>query len=416
MEELEKAGFRCGLDRARLWRDFPFAVLKSGPLYFYVGAGLSTAAGLVNWGEMACTLWWYLKYYENASGVGDCPLDTGEENAEFLDNFVNGPLVINGITIADRILSHDTENWRVLGRVALLNMLLRYLAPRTKNSVEANKPIRKPEEDRTRWGEQPNAEDLILQSLIWRAKCHGVLTPNYDMLLEHAFSLFNYGSDLRSYHYDAEFLRYIISNPRFVLKLHGDINDIGTMLFNPKKAWRKQEKQENEKTTEGKLAGSHGEDLTMAYRTALEVGNMVYVGMGFRDSTIDHLHNSWREKNPVPINARVALIPKCEIADIKQDNGATNWKGDPNTGLFGDVVFLTYDEDGATPTEVTRKFLSQIVHVRNDLKNVERPPCSEASQIHRQIFRSSRDEQPRRISTTQPWSCKSSLVDEGANE
>jgi hypothetical protein len=192
--------FRGGLDdnAPRPWREFVFgknqnlqgcvfSELASAPLYFYVGAGLSMSSGLAGWGEMASIVWGYLKHYEKED-VDLCPPDVGKKNAEFLQEFAAG-----------KILSHNSKHPDGLTRTALLNMILRYRAPRTTlNTEDPQKLGRILKEERTRYGKEPNAEDLVLQSLIWRTHCHGVFTSNYDMLLEHAFSIFNHGAALRS--------------------------------------------------------------------------------------------------------------------------------------------------------------------------------------------------------------------------
>ena len=117
-------------------------------------------------------VWWYRKHYEKDKSLGPCPSRKGKKNAVFLDEFVK-----------DEILSRDSDE-HTLGRTVLLNLILRYRAPRTKLSMENSKePHPNLAKDRTNCGKEPDAEDLVLQSLIWRAKCHGVLTSNYDMLL-----------------------------------------------------------------------------------------------------------------------------------------------------------------------------------------------------------------------------------------
>jgi NAD-dependent SIR2 family protein deacetylase len=127
---------------------------------------------------------------------------------------------------------------RTLGRAALLNMLLRYRAPRyclLPGRDEADEGVS--ELPRRRPGKEPSDEDLILQRLVWQSGCHGILTSNYDLLLEHAHSRLEKGGALRSYRYTADLLRYILSNRRFILHLHGDINDIATMQCHPSHAW-----------------------------------------------------------------------------------------------------------------------------------------------------------------------------------
>lgn len=280
----------------------------------------------------------------------------------------------------------DTER-RALGRAALLNMLLRYRAPLVrlvpgKREVEAA-PEAAP---RLRPGEEPIAEDLVVQSLLWESGCHGILTSNYDLLLEHAFSL-RYGAALRSYRYTADLLRYILSNRRFVLHLHGDINDIATMEFNPSNAWK-----EN-----GSLAapGNRGRDLKRVYADSLERGHMIYLGCGFRDETIHKLHSTSVSKRVRGAKSRLALVPKSEI-----DNG------DIGRARFPRIKFLTWDD----PKEV-REFVERVVLIRKEAGWREHPSL-EATDLHRQLFLSRTPAALRRNLHTKPWTCKACRPDE----
>ncbi len=258
------------------WGSYDLNFLADHPLYFYVGAGLSMSAGLVGWNEMVCLIWWYLKHYEHIRPTR-CPKEKEpEENAEFLQSFVEAAEApFRWI----RILSRESNNPFGLGRTALLNMMLRYRAPKMAFQYKKGEAYPKHRnEQHPRPGREPSKDDLKLQSLIWDSQCSGVLTSNYDMLIEHAYSLFGHGAALRSYRYNADFLRYLLSNRQFVLKLHGDINDIASMQFAPHQAWKKY----------GAFGGreSRGLDLKLIYKTILERGNMIYVGCGFRDETI----------------------------------------------------------------------------------------------------------------------------------
>ncbi|HEY7533001.1 MAG TPA: AMP-binding protein, partial [Nitrospiraceae bacterium] len=354
----------CSVNRydpgpARHWSEFDFSSLQNGPLYCYVGAGLSMAAGLVGWGEMASLVWRYRKEYESWNGH-ECPKDDAVANASFLDEFVNEH--VKG-SRTRKILSHNSGDELASGRTILLNLILRYRSPM----------VRVPPGDfgyahRSRWGREPIAEDLVLQSLVWRTRCHGVLTSNYDMLLEHAFSMFNHGAALRSYRYNADFLKYIMSNPHFVLKLHGDINDIGRMQLNPQRAWGR--------TRRNNYFYDYQEDLKQVYSSALQNGHMIYVGMGFRDHTIERLHKSWREKEHSTNFLRIALIPGSELRSVRG-------KG------FDDILFLTYggDSSPAKQSEMealsftsVREFLSRIAHHRS--RSFRRDPSPEATNIH----------------------------------
>lgn len=376
------------------WDKFIPQDVQSGPLYFYAGAGLSRAAGLVNWLEMSTLAWWYLKHYEEGE-IGACPSKAGEECARFLNRFVT-----EKDSEAKTILSFESVDDRALGRSALLNMMLRYRAPRTilrkENQSHEVVPDRHAEQ-RWRFGEEPSAEDLTPHSLIWRAKCHGVLTPNYDMLLEHTFSSAEHGAALRSYRYSAELLRYIMSNPRFVLKLHGDINDIGTMELDPDGAWNPGARfVPNKDTTER----NHGLELRGVYRAALKNGHMIYVGLGFKDETIKRLHQNRPDLRFQQV--RAALIPAKETREIEDAL---------NPIPFDDVVFYTYREC-EPPGQVLCEFLSRIVDVR--AHSVEDwDPCPEANDIHEQLFRSL-GEKPQRHLKTELWSCKGLPLDNNA--
>jgi len=107
------------------WQEFDFSRLASDPLYFYVGAGFSIGAGLVDWNELACMIWWYLEHYEKKEDLAGCPPDDAEANAQFLQSFIEA---IDD-TGKHPILSRESKDPRGLGRTALLNMMLRYRAP-----------------------------------------------------------------------------------------------------------------------------------------------------------------------------------------------------------------------------------------------------------------------------------------------
>lgn len=388
-----------GLNNRSHWKAFKnLSLLGSGPLYFYAGAGLSQAAGLVSWKEMAGILWHYLNQYEGLDKKRGWwrafPKDNAKGNARLLDGFVNK--AFRGETALGSALSRGNSDPRVFGRIALLNTLLRYRKPKTDWSRRRARPQSNDEPDRLRCGKQPLAEDLVLHSLIWRAKCHGVLTPNYDMLLEHAYSLFDHGAALRSYRYNADFLRYIMSNPRFVLKLHGDINDVSTMLFDPQTAWGR-----GKPLADGSRP-SRGHDLKEVYKTALESGHMVYVGMGFRDRTIRELHEHWRQ--PGKSNyVRIALIDEQDVPSIKKANADANFK----TKNYNDIVFLTYQRP-ESPSETVREFLSRIVDTRAgaQITSVKRPECEEAGDIHEQVFLTKRKKRLVQHWRTEPRTCK----------
>lgn len=373
-------------ERVVPWRKFDFSRLASGPLYFYVGAGLSISAGLVNWNEMACLIWLYLKHYE---GVDDkrCPPDEGKDNAKFIQDFVEETKISSKIPI----LSRDSGDPRGFGRTALLNMMLRYRAPRIALKSDGCEARETQKDDyskiRPRPGREPSVEDLTLQSLIWRSRCSGVLTSNYDMLLEHAYSLFHHGAALRSYRYNADFLRYLLSNRRFVLKLHGDINDIASMQFDPKQAWEKGA------FTKPKPE-SRGMDLKRIYNAILERGHMVYVGCGFRDETIKELHDFWQLESSRP---EYRALPNCRIALIPEKRGS-----DVDLEGFRDIQFLTVGPDC---WHELREFLESVVEARSRVPELGRT-CPEASDLHRQIFLSWSVPRPVRRLKTEPWTCR----------
>lgn len=388
------------------WPNFSFSELESGPLYFYVGAGLSKAAGLVDWEEMACLIWWFRKHYEKRD-PGVCPLrkrtlEAAQENAKYLQEFIDekerGDDAKEGSLDSPPILSRKSTTDEALGRTALLNLMLRYRRPRM-SLMSDSKGKAVPEQPpvfRQRPGTEPSTEDLRLQSLIWRSRCHGVLTTNYDMLLEHAYSLYDHGAALRSYRYSAGFLRYLLSNPRFVLKLHGDINDIATMEFDPWSAWDNRQR----------LGGEAGEQLKQVYNAALRRGHMVYIGCSFRDRTIHELHNGkgrrpaepWSKDKKARRNCRVALVPE------------ENCKGLP--AKYPGIQFLThrrkqYQEVGG--------FLESIVAARSGMHDVWQA-CPEASDIHRQLFLAPEEDlKLQKNLSTESWSCmvKSNDPDKG---
>ncbi len=378
------------------WEDFAFSRLASGPLFFYVGAGLSIAAGLVRWNEMPSMIWWYRRHYEGRTRQRACPPDdesdeTAKKNAAFLQSFVAQPERKNRLI---RSLSRQSRDPRGLGRTALLNMMLRYRAPRlqfTEDNCKAAPVPRDPKKPHARPGKEPSAEDLVLHSLIWRSACNGVLTTNYDMLLEHAYSLFHHGAALRSYRYNADFLRYLLSNPRFVLKLHGDINDFGSMELDPDGAWEKKRKKKGRFVDQE----NRGDDLKRVYRAILAQGHMVYVGCGFRDRTIEELHRFW-VNNPYPgeqRNFRIALIPGPPlIPESELPKGLDR---------FQDIEFLTFNSGW----HEVREFLERVEGARSGAR-VDWTPSLESRDIHRQIFLAWDATPPAQHLETEPWTCR----------
>ncbi len=127
-----------------------------------------------------------------------------EKNESFLDWFLRLPTTAGEAKtpVLSRAAASQESEVNVLGRVALLNMLLRRRAPRRRwaPSNDGRAVVTEPEPPRLRPGEEPIEEELTVHSLLWRSRCHGVFTSNYDLLLEHAFSLYRHGSALR-YHW-----------------------------------------------------------------------------------------------------------------------------------------------------------------------------------------------------------------------
>jgi SIR2-like domain len=360
------------------WRKFDFARLGSGPLYFYVGAGLSmSAAGLVGWAEMAWLIWLYRTKYEGAAE--EPPGRTAKKLGSYLQSFLAEP------EDGCQILSRDSKSPKALGRAVLLNLMLRYRGPRFELFLPkgAKEPVPKITKHRPRPGAEPSAEDLTLHSLVWRSRCHGVLTTNYDMLLEHAYSLYQHGAALRSYRYNANLLRYLLSNPRFVLKLHGDINDLATMEFDPDAAW----------VPGAPFRNRYGGQLKEVYHAILQRGQMIYIGCGFQDATIRELHKFHLRKrrrrgDTTEQRSRpVALVPDSLQLRTR----------------FDEIEFLTYPR--GRYREV-REFLEQIVDARSDLEDTWQA-CAEASDIRMQVFRPTSPElRLRQNLSTEPWTCK----------
>ncbi|MBI4718204.1 MAG: SIR2 family protein [Planctomycetes bacterium] len=318
--------------------------LRNSTLHFYVGSGLSAASGLVGWGEMAKSVEEYRTSIEKLQPKR--PIPTSAESLstyfrEFADEEVattSGPV---------RRLSRQAidlgDVWKenCLKRTRLLNCLLRYSTDQFWPGSEAG--ILVP------FGEP----DLALQRFLWRSSCTGILTPNYDTLIEQAYyTIVMRRSLLRVYRYTAEFLPFIQTNPRFVLKLHGDINDIRTMQFDPEAAWN----------PGGVFSvGNVRVDLTGVYSDILQNSSVVYVGAGMRDRTIIELHTAWRRRATTSAGLRVALIPTSEVNVIRdelQQRGVEK-------SLYDDIVFLSYDGNpNLAKTDSVRTFLEEIAQVR----------------------------------------------------
>lgn len=370
-----------GPSGSRSWERFDFSRIATRPLYFYVGAGLSMGAGLVSWSEMACLIWAYRKCFEGTEDP-PCPEKGGEEIEEYLDEFVSEKIEPDrrcSPPILSREAGEVPEERRTLGRAALLNMLFRYRGPRVRLEPRGGKAVPNPNRLRLRPGEEPSQEDLTIHSMIWRSRCHGVFTTNYDLLLEHAFSLYHHGAALRSYRYTADYLRFILSNPRFVLKLHGDINDITTMEFCPIGAW-----------SGGGLAGDRGTDLERVYHAALDRGHVIYLGCGFTDKTIRRLHKRWK---PTEASRRL-----CRVALLR--DAALSKTGSARPARWREIEFLRLGGF----SEV-KEFMEQVVSVRSGAGG-RWSSCPEATDLHRQLFLGWDPIRARRNFSTRPWSCR----------
>lgn len=198
--------------------------LAAEPLYFYVGAGLSQAAGICGWRDLAQLIHGYRVAYEGYTGELP-PADSAQINSQYLREFVT-ELAEDG----SRILARGSTDRRVFGRTVVLNLLLRHDARR-------GWPIKE--------------ESLRLHAALWPCRPHGIFTTNYDTLIERSCPA-DIGAYLRVYRHTAAYLPFILSNPVFVLKLHGDVNDIGTMVLDPEYAWR---------DDQGEFRGQSGEFL-----------------------------------------------------------------------------------------------------------------------------------------------------------
>lgn len=318
--------------RAQAWRDYKFDEVEDGRLFFYVGAGLSQAAGLVGWNEMAAALSRFRREYEG--DAFDCAPqeDQALQNAAYLRQFVE-----ENDSNCKPILSRSSEDDRTFARTVLLNFLLRCRQQASPAGLET-----------------VTEQHLALHGAVWKTRCQGVFTTNYDMLLEEAFRLVSpsarknaYGHEaaLRTYRYYAQFLPFILSVPRFVLKLHGDVDDIGTMLFDPETAWDR----------DSALGGQAGSDLRRVFDAAHRSGHMIYIGCGGRDRTFRELHK-WPERSRQTSYQRLLLVPAAEVASIVDEIGPA----------IDDLLFLTYGSskdrpDAAFRASELQAFLDELI-------------------------------------------------------
>lgn len=311
--------------RTQAWREYNFGQVGNGRLFFYVGAGLSQAAGLVGWNEMAVAISRFRSEYEADQGDSAPKEDQARQNAAYLRRFVE-----EKDSEDEFILSRASQDDRTFARTVLLNFLLRY---RRRDFSPGQRAV--------------TELDLALHGAVWKTHCQGVFTTNYDMLLEEAFSLvvpskrsdlYGHPAALRTYRYKAQFLPFILSVPRFVLKLHGDVDDIGTMLFDPETAWD----QEN------KLGGHAGGDLRHVFDAALRSGHMIYVGCGGHDRTFRELHQWPKRSRQTPYH-RLFFTPAAEVAGIVEEMGSA----------IDDLLFLTY---GSPDDRPDRRFAASELH------------------------------------------------------
>jgi hypothetical protein len=325
--------------------------LAKEPLYFYIGAGLSRSAGICGWHELVERIHGYRVAYESYAGATPIA-DNAQANSQYLREFVSD-VAHDGV----RILVRGSTDRRVFGRTVVLNLLLRHDA--------AN-------------GWPVNEQRLQLHAALWSCRPHGLLTTNYDTLIERTCPADTIAY-LRVYRYTASFLPFILSNPTFLLKLHGDVNDIGTMVFDPEYAWR---------DIHGEFHGESGEFLKSVYRAAIMRGHMIYLGCGFRDRTITSLHGAVGSRPPGQLR-RVAIVPDNEVASI-QAGGSM---------VFHDIQFYTYPS-ARNPYHALLHLLRRLGSMRATAPR--EPACPEASDIRRSLF-----EQPLfsdiRRGYTKPW-------------
>src|SRR5947207_10329500 len=140
--------------------DFDVHELSEHPLYFYVGAGLSRAAGLYGWAEIVQRVHGYRVAYETYGGAPPGH-DDALANSRYLQEFVSEQGE-RGIPI----LSAASADDRLFGRLVLLNLLFRH----------SEQPF----------GMPLPFDALDLQVAMWTCQPHGVLTTNYDVLIERA--------------------------------------------------------------------------------------------------------------------------------------------------------------------------------------------------------------------------------------
>jgi hypothetical protein len=337
------------------WVEYDLSATTAAPLYFYVGAGLSQAAGVVGWRKLVITIHRYRVQHEGWTGPPPAS-DDASANSRYLDDFIS-----ERDQDGAQILSAESKDLRAFGRTVLLNILLRH-------SSDFRTAV-------------PD-ERLSLQRLLWLCHPHGVFTSNYDTLIERVCPQ-EMASALRIYRYSAAFLPYILSNPTFVLKLHGDVNDLGSMLLNPESAW----------SAAGALNGRRGEWLRQLWVTVNELGNIVFLGAGLRDRTVRELDSA--ASVGVASHERLALVPAKEVAC------GTELGKLISSGKFTSMTFLTFNGNAE---EACGRFLDALAAAR--VAGCVRPRCAEATDIWLNIFASPPFPQKRRWKTS-PWTLQS---------
>ena len=301
-----------GLSRPRQIDADAVVGVAARPLYAYVGAGLSMSAGLPSWHGAAEAI---CKYLTRIEGVeASCNYYQSSSIEAALDDFIKLNYIDSDS--GQDISVFDVVDKRLFARAAVINMIFRYRAP-----VGGGRGYLHP-----RIGQLPSAEDLHMHSLLWRFGTHGIITPNYDVLLERAFDFYDHHGDVRVYRYNAAFLPFVTSSPRFIVKIHGDVNDIRTMIFSPSSSWRDSQT----------LGGLYGARCSKAYNTMLAQGSMLYIGNGFRDYTFYHLHKRWRSSPDFCTGLRIAIIPKWEVENVKACWESNEW----DEAVLDDILFI----------------------------------------------------------------------------
>lgn len=337
------------------WKRADLKELAEDSLSFYVGSGLSAASGLVTWGELAqvmddCRV--------RCEGRKSALQDnwTADALSAFMQAFLNDPIsdsTDSPLALSRDAIEHGDDAWQQAERrTILLNCFLRNtysdLYPDGFKYGEYEKVIKVPT------GE-PRLEH---QKALWNCDPKAVLTTNYDVLIENGYHQVLEPSKLRCYRYTAQFLPFIMTNERFILKLHGDINDVGTMQFDPNSAWK----------SKRALGGRAGDDVRKVYEKVMFNGHMIYVGAGMRDWTIIELHKAWRiasaKKNDKRLNSlrRFVILPKDEIKAISNKPAGRFAR----TSLFDDLQFLWYDPEKEDRENTILEFLGKIAEKRQD--------------------------------------------------